>query len=80
MRSPVALGVSPDGSEVFVTGWGSGSRRTREDIATVAYDAETGTRRWTSSYEGPGSDQVSALAVSPDGSEVFVTGVAVGWA
>ena len=46
------------------------------DFATVAYDAGTGTRAWTSRYAGPGGsyDRPSAMVVSPDGSKVFVTG------
>jgi hypothetical protein len=75
---PHALGVSPDGSEVFVTGQSFGS--TTFDYGTVAYDASTGTQLWSKRYNGPGKDlDISyALGVSPDGSEVFVTGQSVG--
>jgi hypothetical protein len=76
----VALGVSADGTEVFVTGWGSGSATTREDIETVAYGAATGTRLWKTAYDSARSDEVFALGVSPDGSRVFVTGVTTRWA
>ncbi len=69
-----ALGVSPDGSTVFVAGHSDGSSST--DYATVAYRASTGKRRWVGRDDGPvgGSDYPSALGVSPDGSAVFVTG------
>lgn len=72
-----ALGVSPDGSEVFVTGW---SRGTHRDYATVAYDATAGVELWATRYNGPGDsdDIANGLAVSPDGSEVFVTGGSYG--
>ncbi|MFL5798225.1 MAG: hypothetical protein ACJ77A_09865 [Actinomycetota bacterium] len=73
------IGVSPDGSTVFVTGW-SFSSQTNSDYATLAYDAATGTRLWGKRYNAPGGaeDAPNALGVSPDGSTVFVTGVSWG--
>jgi WD40 repeat protein len=68
-----ALGVSPDGSEVFVTGGSEGST-TYADYATVAYDASTGAKLWSKRYAHVGNDIATALGVSPDGSQVFVTG------
>ena len=68
---PVA--VRPDGSQVFVTGESSGNGGYTYDYATIAYDAATGTKLWTQRY--PGSpDGAHAIAVSPDGSQLFVTG------
>ncbi len=71
-----AVATSPDGSQVFVTGASVGSSRGRNDFATMAYDAYSGARLWTKRYNGPGSrsDSATALAVSPDGSHVYVTG------
>lgn len=75
--SAEALGLSPDGSRVFVTG-GSGWTEDgdRNDYGTVAYDAENGTELWVTKYDGPvgDEDEARALVVSPDGSRVFVTG------
>lgn len=70
-----ALGVSPDGSTVFVTGVSAGAA-THTDFATIAYDSATGRRRWTQRFDGPEGrvDGASALAVGPDGGAVFVTG------
>ena len=74
-----AVGTSPDGSRVFVTGGSSGFHGSA-NYATVAYNATTGAKQWVARYQGPGhgDDEATALAVSPDGSTVDVTGVSLG--
>jgi len=69
-----ALGVSPDGSRIFVTG------SSTLDFATIAIDATTGVLAWARTYDGPaaGNDEPEAIAVSPDGTEVIVTGFSEG--
>jgi hypothetical protein len=86
---PYAIGVGnvlqSDGSrreEVFVTGRSNGasSDNSAADFATVAYNGLTGTQLWVSRYDGPAHDRdlAYALAVSPDGSLVVVTGESAG--
>ncbi len=68
-----AVAVSPDGSRVFVTGHADRFA----GYTTVAFDAASGRRLWvTSSAFSGGGASANALAVSPDGSKVFVTGTA----
>src|SRR5206468_1059532 len=45
-----AIGMSPDGSKVFVSGWSTGSSDVDNDFATVAYDGSTGAHLWTKRY------------------------------
>jgi len=73
------IAVSPDGSDVFVTGQSFGPARSSA-FATGAYDASNGAKRWARLYNGPGKgpDEADAIAVSPDGARVFVTGSSYG--
>jgi hypothetical protein len=70
-----AIVLSPRRKQVFVTGRSRGSG-TAWDYATVAYGSDSGTNIWTARYDdgSGGADEANAIAVSPDGASVFVTG------
>lgn len=46
----------------------------------IAYDAATGTKKWVARYDGPAhrNDGAVAVAVSPDGARVYVSGSSTG--
>jgi len=68
----VGIAVSPDGSKVFVGGSTGGP----SNFLVLAMDAATGDGLWTRRYGAiyGGSDDISAIVLSPNGSTVFVTG------
>lgn len=68
--------LSPDGTRLFVTGESEGPLpRGFDAFVTLAYDTSTGTPLWEGRYGGTfDSDFAQSIAVSPDGSQVFVTG------
>jgi outer membrane protein assembly factor BamB len=72
-----AIAVSPDGSKVFVTGESYSGPTTGYDWATVAYSATTGSQLWVKRYNSVSNDSdfAESLAVSPDGSRLFVAGI-----
>ena len=74
-----SMAIAPDGSSVFVTGRSEGAT-SAFDYATVAYDMDAGAKRWVATYDGPaiGDDAAASVAVSPDGTKVFVTGSSTG--
>jgi hypothetical protein len=68
----VSAAVGPGGKTVFVTGITAGGH-----FATVAYRAASGAWLWSRRYDGPGpgDDRPVAVAASPAGGRVFVTGL-----
>jgi len=70
-----AAAVDAGGGRVFVTGSSPGTG-SGTDYATIAYNATTGAQLWLRRYDGLASSNNFAfdVAVSPNGSRVFVTG------
>jgi PQQ-like domain len=75
----LSMAVAPDGHAVFVI---NPVRNTSGnwDFSTAAFDAATGKQLWARRYNGRanGDDRPVALAVSPSGGTVFVTGTSKG--
>lgn len=79
------MAFSPDGGTVYVTGnvvprKGAGGTYTQHPggFITAAIDLDSGTRRWTSVYRLPtgfGSVLGTAITASPDGTQLYVTGM-----
>jgi DNA-binding beta-propeller fold protein YncE len=67
------LGVSSDGTRVFVTGTSAASLPER-DFATVAYAASDGAREWVARFDVGIDNFATDLRVDPKGGRVFVVG------
>jgi outer membrane protein assembly factor BamB len=70
--------LSPDGSALYLTGLG-GNGVGKVYYETVSLNAATGSQNWESSsasFSTDGDQTASYIAVSPDGSHVFVVGQA----
>lgn len=71
------MDMSPDGDTVFLTGE-SNDTVTRCDMTTVAFD-RTGASRWSARHDVGGRCEAGrALALSPDGATLYVTGSSAG--
>lgn len=70
-----ALGVSPDGKNVYVTGIVDSPDARTGDYGTVAYDAVTGEQSWVAIFDGRGNSLDSASALAVSSGAVVVTGM-----
>ena len=68
-----AIGVSPHGAQVYVTGFRNDVPYNR-DYATLAYRATSGKSLWEAFYDQD-VDGASALGVNPDASSIYVSGM-----
>jgi hypothetical protein len=78
--SPHEAALSPDGSRLYVTsaaydGFPVGAKDSW--LVTTAYDTSSGAVLWSSVWDNrpDGTDSPKGIVVSPDGREVYVTGV-----
>lgn len=78
LHVPDSIVVSPDGTRAFVSGGSSGAIGLSDSFATVAYDIVTGAKLWEKAWDAPATRQTTlrAAALSPDGSRLYLTGVA----
>jgi hypothetical protein len=67
----VATGLGA--SRVFVTGYSTPGTQCPSGYATLAYSAANGALLWAN-HNSPASSAAYSIAVSPDGSAVFITG------
>jgi len=74
-NEPYAITVSPDEQRVYVTG-SSASNCKDDDYITVVYGVSSGHQLWVARYSGGRGfeDDAQALALSADGSRLYVTG------
>ncbi len=69
---PGSVAVSPDGRVVFVSGV-THNPDGNSVMLTMAHDAADGRELWRAVHDGPGElDNGRAMALSPDGGEVYV--------
>lgn len=79
-----SVAAAPKGDRVFVTG--EFAQAARGDYITAAYDAATGKQEWVAQFGLPNSSQglgpdhetSRAVAVSPNGKRVYITGERAG--
>jgi outer membrane protein assembly factor BamB len=69
-----SVAVSPTGGTVYVTGTTGSAGTSGGDYDTIAYNAATGAQLWAKRHSSNGG--ANSMAISPDGSTVFVTGPA----
>jgi hypothetical protein len=73
-RSVAAMTMDRAGTRVFVTGSESTGDWSANRYRTVAFSVEAGTKVWSKAFNGATVANAHAIAISADGSYVFVTG------
>jgi outer membrane protein assembly factor BamB len=73
---PTFVAVSPDGSQVFVEAATPFPGQVRfAEYVTLAYNAATGAQEWETTSPAEYAAAKQGLAVSPDGSRLYITGL-----
>jgi hypothetical protein len=76
INRPIAMALSPTGDRLFLTG-GDQYQLATSTLDTVAFDAASGQQAWSATFmSGDTFDEAIGMAITPDGSRVFVTGQA----
>ncbi|MFN2466836.1 MAG: PQQ-binding-like beta-propeller repeat protein [Gaiellaceae bacterium] len=70
----VPSAVAGSGQAIYVTGTTCDGPSSSTTMQTVAYNGTTGALLWVDVYRGYGTSRASDIAVSPDGTRVYVTG------
>ena len=75
-RNDGGVAIVATSTAVIATGISEGKTVGHEDFLTIAYNPTTGKQLWLARYDGPAGtdDNAFALALSPDGHKVYVTG------
>lgn len=77
-QSAYSIATDPNGERVYVTGSQTSSVTDLDtDIATIAYDSETGAIAWSDVYGVPtyNYEWPHEIVVAPDGAEVYVVAI-----
>lgn len=71
-----SLAVDPEGGSVFLLSTSPENPRNGHNLQVHAFDAASGDELWKSGYDGPAEEHDYAIGidVSPDGSNVFISG------
>lgn len=80
-RDDWGVGSVADSFKTYVVGTSMGGSivaPTNNDYETIAYNSSSGSEAWSARYDDGGADEAAAIAISPDGTKIFITGASTG--